>query len=74
MTRDKLAIATLATDDDVLTVEEAAALLRVNRKTLYEMIRARTMPGVMRVGRVLRICRTTMLASLQEGQHHAGRK
>ncbi|WP_342377331.1 helix-turn-helix domain-containing protein [Myxococcus stipitatus] len=46
---------------DFLTVEEAAALLRVNRKTLYEAIRLGQVPGVMRLGRVLRIRRITLV-------------
>ncbi len=40
-----------------LTVEEAADLLRVNRKTLYEAVRLGTVPGVVRVGRNIRISR-----------------
>ncbi|QSQ11910.1 helix-turn-helix domain-containing protein [Myxococcus landrumensis] len=46
---------------DFLTVEEAAVLLRVNRKTLYEAIRLGQVPGVMRLGRVLRIRRSTLV-------------
>ncbi|WP_408888698.1 helix-turn-helix domain-containing protein [Myxococcus faecalis] len=46
---------------DFLTVEEAAALLRVNRKTLYEAIRLGQVPGIVRLGRVLRIHRTTLV-------------
>jgi excisionase family DNA binding protein len=44
-----------------LTVEEAAELLRVNRKTLYEAIRLDQVPGVARLGRILRIHRDTLL-------------
>ena len=36
---------------DILTVEEAAALLRVNRKTLYEVIRLAQPQWAMRFGR-----------------------
>lgn len=46
---------------DFLTVEEAAALLRVNRKTLYESIRLGQVPGIVRLGRVLRIRRSSLL-------------
>ncbi|RYZ37865.1 MAG: DNA-binding protein [Myxococcaceae bacterium] len=46
---------------DFLTVDEAAALLRVNRKTLYEAIRLGQVPGVVRLGRVLRIQRIVMV-------------
>jgi excisionase family DNA binding protein len=47
----------------VLTVDEAAILLRVNRKTLYESIRLGQVPGVMRVGKALRIRRAALLES-----------
>jgi excisionase family DNA binding protein len=46
---------------EFLTVEEAAELLRVNRKTLYEAIRLEQVPGVLRVGKALRIRRTALL-------------
>jgi excisionase family DNA binding protein len=45
----------------VLTVDEAARLLRVNRKTLYEAVRAGEVPGVVRVGRSIRIGREALL-------------
>jgi excisionase family DNA binding protein len=44
-----------------LTVEEASELLRVNRKTLYDAIRLGQVPGVARLGRILRIHRDTLL-------------
>jgi excisionase family DNA binding protein len=47
----------------VLTVDEAAALLRVNRKTLYEAIRLNKVPGVIRVGRTVRLNRDLLLGS-----------
>ena len=47
--------------EQVLTVEEAARLLRVNRKTLYEAIRAGEVPGVVRLGRSIRIGRDALL-------------
>ena len=43
------------------TVGEAARLLRVNRKTLYEAVRAGEVPGVVRVGRSIRIGREALL-------------
>jgi excisionase family DNA binding protein len=46
-----------------LTVDEAAILLRVNRKTLYESLRLGQVPGVMRVGNALRIRRAALLES-----------
>ena len=45
----------------VLTVDEAARLLRVNRKTLYDAVRAGAVPGVVRVGRSIRISREALL-------------
>ena len=48
---------------EFLTVDEAAALLRVNRKTLYESIRLGQVPGVLRVGKALRIRRAALLES-----------
>jgi excisionase family DNA binding protein len=48
-----------------LTVEEAATLLRVNRKTFYEAVRLGRVPGIIRVGRVIRISREALLAWIQ---------
>ncbi|MBJ6766123.1 helix-turn-helix domain-containing protein [Myxococcaceae bacterium JPH2] len=50
-------------EPEFLTVEEAAALLRVNRKTLYEAIRFGQVPGVVRVGKALRIRRAALVGS-----------
>ncbi|RKH50425.1 DNA-binding protein [Corallococcus interemptor] len=47
---------------EFLTVDEAAALLRVNRKTLYELIRLTQLPGVLHIGRSIRIRRDALLA------------
>jgi len=49
------------TDPVVLTVDEAAALLRVDRKSIYESIRRGELPGVVRVGRVIRISRPALV-------------
>ena len=54
----------IATDSAVLTVDEAAGLLRVNRKTLYDAIERGQVPGVLQVGRVIRIGRAALLAYL----------
>jgi excisionase family DNA binding protein len=49
---------------EILTVDEAAALLRVNRKTLYEAIRLEQLPGaVIRLGRAIRVRRSALLES-----------
>ena len=52
----------------VLTVSEAAAYLRVNRKTLYELIQRDGLPGVRRVGRTLRISSAALVSWLGEGR------
>lgn len=49
--------------DDILTVDEAARLLRVNRKTLYASIRAGEVPAA-RVGGAIRLSRTALLRYL----------
>ncbi|RJS14632.1 DNA-binding protein [Corallococcus sp. H22C18031201] len=49
---------------EFLTVDEAAELLRVNRKTLYESIRLAQMPGVVRIGKALRIRRAALIDSV----------
>ncbi|ADO68723.1 helix-turn-helix domain-containing protein [Stigmatella aurantiaca] len=46
---------------EFLTVDEAAALLRVNRKTLYESIRLEQVPGVVHIGRSIRLRRSVLL-------------
>lgn len=50
----------------VLTVDEVAALLRVNRKTVYEALARGEMPGARRVGRVIRIARDPVLRWLAD--------
>jgi excisionase family DNA binding protein len=53
------------TDSDAtefLTVDEAASLLRVNRKTLYESIRRGDVPGAVHVGRSVRLRRSVLLS------------
>lgn len=46
--------------DALLTVDEAAQMLRVNRKTLYEAIRLNEIPGVVRIGKAIRIGRMAL--------------
>jgi excisionase family DNA binding protein len=46
----------------VITIDEAAALLRVNRKTLYELASRGRLPGTRRVGRIIRVDRGELLA------------
>lgn len=48
------------TGDSVMTVEEVADLLRVNRKTIYEAVRLNEIPHA-RLGRSIRFCREALL-------------
>ncbi len=47
---------------DFLKAEEVAALLRIDRKTVYEAAKRHEIPGVIRLGRVLRFRRDAVLA------------
>jgi excisionase family DNA binding protein len=47
---------------EYLTVDEAAELLRVNRKSLYQAIERGEIHGVVRIGRTLRIRRAALAA------------
>jgi len=59
----------------VLTVEEVADVLRVDRKTAYAAIAEGGVPGVRRVGRCIRVSRDALLKWLDEGgaQTRSGR-
>lgn len=50
-----------------ITVDEAAELLRVNRKTVYECIKSGKLPAL-HVGRHIRLSRETVLRMLAEGE------
>jgi excisionase family DNA binding protein len=50
---------------DILTVDEAAALLRVNRKTLYEVIRLHQPRWAIRFGRTIRVSRSALLEAFR---------
>jgi excisionase family DNA binding protein len=54
-------------DPPVLTVDEVAALLRVNRKTVYELIGRGEIRGARRLGRTLRFSREAVLDWLRQG-------
>lgn len=47
-------------DPEFLTVDEAAELLRLDRKTVYGMATRRELPGARKMGRVYRIHRPTL--------------
>jgi excisionase family DNA binding protein len=58
----------------ILTTDSVARVLRVNRKTVYEMVRAGSIPGVVRLGRVIRFSRDALLAWLgvKKGESRGG--
>lgn len=51
------------TEDELLTVDEIAAELRVSRMTIYRLVHAGTIPSI-RVGRSFRVYRTALTAYL----------
>lgn len=53
---------------DVLTMDELAALLRVDRKTAYAAVMRGEVPGVRRLGRCIRISRDAVMRWLAEGE------
>jgi excisionase family DNA binding protein len=50
----------------LLTVDEAAALLRISRKATYSMIERGQMPGLSRIGRRVRIRSSDLLHFLRQ--------
>ena len=59
----------------VLTVDEVAEILRVDRKTAYAAIAEGGLPGVRRLGRCIRVSRDALLEWLGQGDGAArGRK
>ena len=59
------------TEPLVLTVEEAAKLLRISRGSCYAAVRAREVPSV-RLGRSIRVPRHAVLTLLGENGHENG--
>lgn len=57
-----------------LTVPEAARLLRINRGRAYEMANDGTLPGVIRLGRTIRVDRERLIAGLADGQQDLAHK
>ena len=52
---------------EFLKATEVAALLRVNRNTVYEAVQRDEIPGVVRVGRVLRFRRDAIISWIDGG-------
>jgi excisionase family DNA binding protein len=55
----------------VMTADEVAQLLRVNRKTVYAAFKAGEIPGGRRIGGTIRFCRERVLQWLADGQEGA---
>jgi excisionase family DNA binding protein len=53
---------------EVLTADEVARLLRINRKTVYAGFKAGDIPGGRRIGGTIRFHRDAVLRWLAEGQ------
>jgi excisionase family DNA binding protein len=53
---------------ELLTVDELAEILRLNRKSAYAMVQRGEVPGVRRFGRAIRVHRATVLRWLADGQ------
>lgn len=60
--------------EDMLSVDETAALLKLNRKTVYEMVRNGELPGAQRFRGTIRVYRPTLLASFAAGELPAKRR
>lgn len=54
--------------DEVMTVDEVAALLRCNTKTIYDAIKLGQLPGAVHLGRVIRVHKPTIVAWMASGQ------
>ena len=50
----------------ILTVEEVATYLRINRDTAYKAVATGEIPGAHRIGRTIRISRDAMLEWLRD--------
>jgi len=57
----------MSTDDVLLTVVEAAALLRVSTGTVKALARSRQLPAI-KVGRAWRFSRAALLSHVERGQ------
>jgi excisionase family DNA binding protein len=54
-----------------LTVPETAKLLRINRGRAYAMANDGTLPGVIRLGRTIRVDRAQLIVGLRGNLHDA---
>lgn len=59
--------------NEVMTVDELAARLRVTRGSIYGLVQRRKIPGVIHLGRSIRISRAAIEKWLTEGDARLGR-
>jgi excisionase family DNA binding protein len=57
----------------VLTADEVAKILRLDRKTVYAALARGEIPGARRIGRAVRLHRDTVLDWLAQGQGRVSR-
>ena len=69
-----LSAAPRSSPPEVLTVEELAALLRLNRKTVYDALARDEIPGARRIGGAYRIHRAAVIDWFASGQARVSRK
>ncbi len=55
--------------EQFLTIPETAKLLRINRGRAYAMANDGTLPGVIRLGRTIRVDRVRLIAGLRGNLH-----
>lgn len=53
-------------EPELLTIEESAQILRIGRSRAYEMAEAGHMPGLIHMGRSLRVSKRRLLAWIEE--------
>jgi len=52
--------------EQFLTIPETAKLLRINRGRAYALANEGSLPGVIRIGRTIRVSRAELIAGLTE--------
>ena len=60
------------TESPVMTVEEAAKILRISRNSAYEAVKRGEIPSI-RIGRLLRVPRAVISKMVGEGEPPRGR-
>ena len=53
-------------DDEILTIQEVAATLRISERTIYAMAKEGRLPGAVKIGRSWRVLRPKLMAWLEE--------